>query len=102
MYIKSKGITLGLTGAPDEHQELIRCTVVTGSHIVVGEGQSAQGTVTVGDSSYAVSQLGQSADLINSCISTAIDVNQRTGVVRVDGIAKCDSGCSSNFNTHLC
>ena len=102
MYIKSNRITLGLAEAPNEHQESIRCTVVTGSHIVVGEGQSAQGTVTVGDSSYTVSRLGQSADLINSCISTAVDANQRIGVVRVDGIATYDSGCSSNFNIHLC
>ena len=55
MYIKSNRITLGLPGAPNEHQELIRCTVVTGSHIAVGEGQSTQGTITVGDSCDVVS-----------------------------------------------
>ena len=55
VYIKSNRFTLGFPGAPDEHQESIRCTVVTDSHIVVEEGQSAQSTVTVGDSCEVVS-----------------------------------------------
>ena len=55
MYIKSNSITLGLPGAPDEQKESIRCTVVTDSHMVIEEGQSAKITITVGDNCVIVS-----------------------------------------------